>query len=408
MKSDLDQLMQKRGLAALIVLGESHPNVPRSYLSNGAHVTGGYIVKKTGDAPIMIVNAMETEEAAKSGLKVFSYFDLGWAQLFEEHQGDQTKASIAFWARMFETIGVTEGKIGVYGEGAIHRFLSLIEQIRESLPQYQFVGEADKTIFDEAYQTKDDAEMLRIRSVAARTSEVLQQTWDYIASHRAQGDSVVDAEGASLTIGDVKRFVRRALLDHDLEDTDMIFAQGRDGAFPHSRGEDTMGLKVGEPIVFDLFPREIGGGYHHDVTRTWSINHVKPEVQHAYDLVMNAFEVAFDTLQSGIPAKAVQEAVQSYFESNGHPTSRSHPGTTIGYMHGLGHGVGLEIHERPSMGHLSKDTMTIGNVITIEPGLYYPDQGYGMRIEDMLYISATGELITLTDFHKELLLPLRG
>jgi Xaa-Pro aminopeptidase len=280
--------------------------------------------------------------------------------------------------------------------------------LSEAHPQYRFVGEMGMTLFDEAYVTKDADELVTIRSVAARTSEVLAATWEFIAGHRAEGDVVVTADGSPLTIGDVKRFVRRALLDRDLEDTDMIFAQGRDGGFPHSRGESGMPLRLGQAIVFDLFPRELGGGYHHDTTRTWSIGYAAPEVEQAYRQVMDAFEIAIEVFRPNMAASALQEAVQDYFERAGHPTARSAPGTTIGYVHGLGHGVGLNIHERPSIGHLSKDTLAAGSVITIEPGLYYPEQGYGVRVEDTFYVDAGGTLTGLTDFHKELVLPLRG
>lgn len=408
MKQDLDRLMGARGLEALIVVGEGHVNVIRSYLTNGAHVTGGMVVKKRGETPVMIVNAMETEEAARSGLAVFSMYDLGYAELIKEVEGDAAKAGALFFGRVLERFDVKAGRIGVYGEGAIHRYLELINRVSDANPAYEFVGEDGMTIFDEAFQTKDADELLRMRSVAARTSQVLGMTWEFIASHRADDGRVVDTDGTPLTIGAVKRFVRRALLDHDLEDTDMIFAQGRDAGFPHSRGENETILLTGEAIVFDLFPREIGGGYHHDCTRTWSIGSAKPEVQAAYDLVMNAYEVAVDNFRPNMPAKAMQEAVQSYFESHGHATTRSHPGTTVGYVHSLGHGLGLEIHEKPGIGHLSKDTLKAGNVITIEPGLYYPDAGYGIRIEDTLIVTDSGELISLTDFHKELIVPLRG
>ncbi len=400
--------MEARGLEALIVVGEGHVNVIRSYMTNGAHVTGGMVVKKRGAAPVMIVNAMETEEAAQSGLAVFSLYDLGYAELITEVDGDAAKAGALFFGRVLERFDVPAGKIGVYGEGAIHRYLELVKRVSEANPQYQFIGEDGMTIFDDAFQTKDADEILRLRSVAARTSQVLGMTWEYIASHRADGDRVVDTDGTPLTIGAVKRFVRRALLDHDLEDTDMIFAQGRDAGFPHSRGENETVLNTGEAIVFDLFPREIGGGYHHDCTRTWSISYAKPEIQAAYDLVMNAYEVAVDNFRPNMPAKAMQEAVQDYFEAHGHPTTRSKPGTTVGYVHSLGHGLGLEIHEKPGIGHLSKDKLQAGNVITIEPGLYYPDAGYGIRIEDTLIVTDSGELISLTDFHKELVIPLRG
>ena len=186
----------------------------------------------------------------------------------------------------------------------------------------------------------------------------------------------------------------------------MIYAQGRDAGFPHSRGEDDQALKLGQSIVFDLFPRELGGGYHHDSTRTWCLGYAPEHIVQAYQDVMNAFEVAVDTFKSGVPARALQEAVLDYLESAGHPTSRSHPGSMDGYVHSLGHGVGLNIHERPSLSHLSKDTLQPGNVISIEPGVYYPEQGYGIRVEDLFYVDADGGLVELTTFHKQLVLPI--
>jgi Xaa-Pro aminopeptidase len=408
MKSDLDKLMQARGLDALMVVGDEHGNPPRNYLTNGAAVTGGYVLKKRDAAPVLVVNPMETEEAAKSGLEVHSYNDFGWGELYKQMDGDLPKASVVFWKRLLHSIGVERGKVGIYGAGELHKYLDLVGRVAAEYPEYQFVGEMGMTLFDEAYVTKDADEIARIRSVAARTSAVWQATWDFIAGHRAEGETVVKADGTPLTIGDVKHFVRRELLDRDLEDDAMIFAEGRDGGFPHSRGEAAMPLQLGKAIVFDLFPREIGGGYFHDSTRTWSIGYATPEVEQAYNEVMDAFDVAVDNFRPNIPARVLQEAVQDYFESKGHPTTRSNPSTNVGYVHSLGHGVGLNIHERPSIGHLSKDTLQPGNVISIEPGLYYPDRGFGVRVEDLCYVDASGELISLTDFHKELVLPLRG
>ncbi|MDX2162139.1 MAG: Xaa-Pro peptidase family protein [bacterium] len=408
MKADLDRLMAARALEALLVVGDGHVNTLRAYLSNGAHVSGGYILKVRGHDPVMIVNGMETDEAAKSGLHVLSFYDLGYAEIVKAVNGDSGKATVALIGAILARFDVPHGKIGLYGEGAIHRFIETAARLNDTYPAYQFVGESGATLFDEAMQTKDSAELLRMRSVGARTSQVLRLTWDFIAAHRAEGEQVVTVEGTPLTIGAVKRFVRRALLDHDLEDTDMIFAQGRDAGMPHSRGEADQVLKVGEAIVFDLFPREIGGGYHHDCTRTWSIHHASPEVAGTHALVLDAFELAVDSFRVNMPAKALQEAVLDHFEAHGHPTGRSHPGTVEGYVHSLGHGLGLEIHENPRLSHLSSDTLAVGNVISIEPGLYYPEKGYGVRIEDTFAITETGELVALTDFPHDLILPLRG
>ena len=274
-------------------------------------------------------------------------------------------------------------------------------------PQYQFVGEMGMTLFDEAYVTKDADEIARIRSVAARTSAVWQATWDFIAAHRAEGETVVKDDGSPLTIGDVKRFVRRELLDRDLEDDAMIFAQGRDGGFPHSRGEAEHAAQAGSADCLRPVPARTGRRLlprQHPHLVDW--------LRHAGSRAgVSAGHGRFRRGGRQLPrqharAKVLQEAVQDYFESKGHPTTRSNPATSVGYVHSLGHGVGLNIHERPSIGHLSKDTLQPGNVISIEPGLYYPERGFGVRIEDLCYVDASGELVDLTDFHKELVLPL--
>jgi len=199
----------------------------------------------------------------------------------------------------------------------------------------------------------------------------------------------------------------RELAARGLEDTGTIFAQGRDGGFPHSRGEYTQALRAGQAIVFDIFPRERGGGYHHDMTRTWSIGYASPEVEKAYHEVMESFDVAVEAFRNGDKASNLQFAVLDYLEGKGHKTQRSHPGTMDGYVHSLGHGLGLQIHERPSISHMrGEDILQKGNFITIEPGVYYPDAGYGVRVEDTFYITEQGELISLTPFKKDLVIPM--
>lgn len=408
MKSDINQLMATRHLDAYIVASDHNYNAVRDYLTNGARITGGYVLQQRDEPAVLIVNPMEIEEAATSGLRVLSYSDLKYHELVQTHKEDPAALQVAFWQRMLQAAGIAAGRVGVYGSGDLNVYVDLFRMLQDGLEGYELVGEQGTTLFDEAMLTKDADELTRIQDVAKRTSEVIALTWDYIASHRAEGEQVVDADGIPLTIGNVKRFIRRALLDRDLEDTGMIFAQGRDGGFPHSRGNDNATLVQGQAIVFDLFPREIGGGYHHDMTRTWSIGYATDAVQEAYQTVMTAFDIGVENCKPGGFGSTPQEAVLDFFEAEGHPTSRSHPGTSTGYVHSLGHGVGLKIHERPRLSHLANDSIQKGNVVTIEPGLYYPDAGYGVRIEDMLYIAEDGSIVTLTDFHKELVIPLSG
>ncbi len=407
MKSDLDRLMAARNLDGFIVISDESYNAVRDYLTNGARVTGGYVLKKRGEPIMMIVNGMEVEEAKASGLTVHSRNDLGYYDLLGAKK-DPAAIRAAWWRIMLETAGIDGGRVGIYGAGDLNVYIELFRMLENQLTGYQLVGEIGTTLFDKAMITKDAEEIGRVKAVAAGTSEVIALTWDFIASHQEQAGRVVDMGGTPLTIGAVKRFIRRALLDRDLEDTGMIFAQGRDGGFPHSRGQDNDALQTGQAIVFDLFPRELGGGYHHDMTRTWSIGYATEDVRQAYDTVMQAFDIALEATRAGETGDLPQKAVLDYFEGLGHPTGRTDPRAGKGYVHSLGHGVGLNIHERPRLNHNFTDKITPGQVITIEPGLYYPDDGYGVRIEDMLYVDESGAFVTLTDFHKELVIPLKG
>jgi Xaa-Pro aminopeptidase len=408
MKKELDHLMEKRDLDAIIVAGGEGYSDVRDYMSNGAHITGGFIVKKRGEMPCLVVNGMEIEEARKSGCPCVTYGEIGYYDMVKQY-GVQD-APVLFWGRVLAHAGVHTGRVGVYGMDEINRSFDMYEKLRQLLPAYAFVGESGQTLFAEAYLTKDSEELARITSVAQRTNAVVEQVWQFISGHRAGPDGrVVDDSGTPLTVGDVKRFARRALLDADLEDTAMIFAPGVQGAYPHSRGEAQTVLRLGEAIVFDFFPREAGGGYCHDMTRTWCIGHASAEVQQLYDEVMTAFDIAVETYRPGIACSQLQIAVLDYFESIGHPTQRTSANPTEGYVHSLGHGIGLNIHENPRVHHLyPEDVFQVGNVVTIEPGLYYPDRGVGVRVEDTFVIQENGELVSITSFRKDLVLPLKG
>ncbi len=134
-----------------------------------------------------------------------------------------------------------------------------------------------------------------------------------------------------------------------------------------------------------------------------------PEVQAAYDAVMEAYRCSAEMCKPGVPTSSVQKMVCEFFEGLGHPTVLNTPGTKDGYVHSLAHGLGLNVHEAPYF-RLSSNKFQLqpGNVFTIEPGLYYPDRGYGVRIEDTVYLNDAGELETLTDCPYDLVIELNG
>jgi Xaa-Pro aminopeptidase len=235
----------------------------------------------------------------------------------------------------------------------------------------------------------------------------MREMLNFIRDHRVEGDTLMKSDGAPLTVGDVKRFGRSRLLVHELEDPEgMIFAIGRDAGVPHSRGEADAPLRLGQSIVFDFFPCEAGSGYFHDMTRTFCLGYAPPEVQKVYDDVRECFERVMQALEPGAPTRRYEELVCDVFEAQGHNTTRKDSVKQEGYVHSLGHGVGLNIHEQPSFG-LSKSNQSVlrpGAVFTLEPGLYYPEQGLGVRLEDTVYLDESGQFHSLTDFPKELVI----
>ena len=409
MKADLDRLMLDRELDAFVVTGGEEFNTARYYLSNGANITHGSIFKVRDKPPLLVCNRMELEEAAKSGLDVMTDVELGYYDRLKEAESDSLRATVLHWTDVFKRLGLEAGRIGLYGTWQVNRTIALYHLLCAELKSYEFVTEAKATLIEAAMLTKDADEIRRLKSVARRTNEVMEIAWNFIADLRAEGEFLLDEDERRVTIGAVKDLVRRELMARGLEDTNMIFAQGRDAGFPHSRGEADMPLQIGQAIVFDLFPRELGGGYHHDMTRTWCIGHAPPEVQKAYDSVMEAFDISVEAFGINKPTHLAQEAVQDHFEAAGHRTTRSDPRAMDGYIHTLGHGVGIDIHEGPSISHLNQDDVfQIGNVLTIEPGLYYPERGYGVRVEDLFVVEEGGELVSLTPFRKDLVIPLSG
>ena len=408
MKSDLDQLMQDRNIDAFIILGSEHTNHDRDYITNGVHASAT-VIKKQGSDPVLIVNPMEVDEAKKSGLTVYTNHDFDFAQILKEHGGDTKAVSREYYRNILTKLDVS-GRVAFYGTNSVMSTWKTLNRFQKDFEdRIEIVEDEDTTIFDKARRTKDADELEKLRESGRKTSIALRATHEWLTSHRAEGETIVNGDGTPLTIGDVKHFVRLKLMELDMEDdAGMIFAQGRDAGVPHSRGEKDQPLQVGQSIVFDLFPRPIGGGYYHDSTRTWCLGHAPEEVIEAHRLVLHAHLQSLEALTLGQPTKELQELVCDIFEEHGHPTPKSNPGTTDGYIHSLGHGLGLDVHEAPGISNYSKDDMVFeaGDVVTIEPGLYYPDKGWGIRIEDTVYLDETGALHNLTDCTYDLVIPL--
>jgi Xaa-Pro aminopeptidase len=185
-----------------------------------------------------------------------------------------------------------------------------------------------------------------------------------------------------LTSEVLKRIARKLLLDYSCEAPDIIISHGKQTALPHHQGSGI--LKIGEPILLDFFPRSMESGYWFDMTRTVVKGAPSDEIARRYRAVKAAMDAALEKVKPGVEARKVHEAAVAVFEERGYTTTEEK-----GFLHAVGHGLGLEIHEAPGMGPKSTTKLRKGMVITIEPGLYEKRFG-GIRLENTILVTTTG------------------
>jgi Xaa-Pro aminopeptidase len=405
MKQDLDHLMQERGLDALVVAGKTHGNPALVYLANAAPIISGYVIKKRGQEPLLLCAPIEREEAAASGLNVVTTNRYDFEGI-QRQETDRLAAVVELYRRVFADLDVS-GKVGFYGMADQGGAWNLLNALDEQVEGVQVTGDFDPTLIDIARATKDAAEAGRIRQVGARAATIMGQTIEFLKSHAVRDGALAQADGTPLTIGRVHQEIRRFLAQQDLEVPEgVIFAIGRDAGVPHNKGNPEDVLSLGRSIIFDFGPRQLGGGYYFDMTRTFCLGYAPPEVERAYRDVYDCIHMLMGTYELGAPVRRYQHMACEFFESRGHPTIGTDTRTESGFVHGLGHGIGLAIHEEPFFSDAPSNTSVLqpGHIFTCEPGLYYPERGFGVRLEDVMWMRPDGARENLTDFPMELVI----
>ena len=407
MKQDLDRLMEERGLDAAFISGTIHGNPAMYYMTNGAGLTRGMVLKKHGEEPLLLCWPMEREVAAESGLATVNLAKYDYTALLRK-MDDQLSANVEFYRRIFADLGVS-GRVGFYGLGDRGRSWALLNALDAQLDGIEVCGEFDVTLIEAARTTKDANEAERVRQIGRRTCDIIGQTVEFLQSHGVKDGALVQADGSPLTIKRVHEEINRFIAEQRLEDPEgFIFSIGRDAGIPHNKGTLDAVMELGKTIVFDIFPREAGGGYFADVTRTFCLGHAQAEVEKVYRDVYDCQAMVLGAYKAGTEAKHYQQMTCEFFAERGHPTIATDSQIESGYVHTIGHGLGLNVHEEPRFTDLPSNTDVLkpGHIFTCEPGLYYPDRGFGVRIEDDVWVDPDGGVHNLTDFPKELVIAL--
>ena len=237
------------------------------------------------------------------------------------------------------------------------------EQLVAKLPGVELVPEADEV--ERQRWTKDPEEVALLRRAQGATDQAFEDVMDYLA------------------VGQTERQVARELehlMHRDGADGlafDSIVAFGENAAEPHHEPSHRL-LEEGDVIKLDF--GAMWGGYHADMTRTIAFGSPSHELKKIHDIVREAQQAGIDAVAAGVAGESVDRAARAVIEDAGYGEY---------FLHGLGHGVGLEIHEGPRLGRGIDHVLPAGAVVTVEPGIYVPSLG-GVRIEDMVEVTDDG------------------
>ncbi|MGC9514441.1 M24 family metallopeptidase [Methanocrinis sp.] len=375
------EFLSDHELDGLLLLGDSLCNPNIYYLSR--FLAPDRFALLAAPSVSILVSGMEEGRAKKESFadEVVSTSDYGIVEKMAELDRPE-EAYVAVLKEFLRDRGIR--RLGVPGEFPVRVYLDL-------------AGELDLSVLDnparEWRKVKTSEEIEAIRSTQRACEEAMKVAIELIRRSRPRGEHLV-FEGKPLTSERVRSAIEVSLLERGCEAEDTIVAGGEEAADPHCNGSGP--LPADSPIVIDIFPRSKRSRYFADMTRTVLRGEAEEEVVEIYGAVLAAQEAGIAAVREGATGKEVHAKVCEVFEERGYPEREGQ-----GFIHSTGHGVGLAVHEGPSLSEVGENLQE-NNVVTVEPGLYYPELG-GVRLEDLVVVKKGG-CDNLTNLEKRLTL----
>ncbi len=364
--------MASRLTRAIVAVGVPDSNADIRYLG-GFSAADPVVCCARGSRRWVVVPAMEYSRACKAvaavpGCTVWTPDSLGLA-------GPARRSTAAWTLHAIRRLGWDEVTVSADFPVAVYQHLRRYRigvQLATGplLPQRMVKTERELTCMRESQR----AAVIAMRSAVAM-----------IERSQIDSDNNLRLGKVLLTSEAVQRRIADVLLDHRCYCADTIVAGGVTGASPHERGRGP--LPAHFPIVIDIFPRHLDHGYWGDLTRTVVRGTPAPYLRRMYAAVRAAQREALAHVRAGVMACTVHNAACEVFARRQFKTALT-PDGPEGFIHGTGHGLGLDVHEDPRVA-VNRDRLRAGQVITVEPGLYYPQWG-GIRIEDSIIVTADG------------------
>ncbi|EHQ35015.1 M24 family metallopeptidase [Methanoplanus limicola] len=372
----LDNLLAESGASAYVIYASSESPDMR-YLTGFSVTDPVLYIRKAGKEGLLILPQMEVERGKKEAkCPVICRGDAGFFRHFEEKK-DPKDANAAMIAE------IAGGEIIVPDEFPLSLARKLEDYCKVSL---------GRPAVAEMRAVKREDEIKNIRHTQKTTEEAIDYAAGIIRNAVSDNGELYYNDNP-LTSDYLRGEIHCYLMRRGFEARETIVACGKETSMPHNTGSSI--LVENEPILIDLFPRDTKTGYYADMSRTFVRGEPDRELVRMYNAVKEAWILGKKKVRSGISGSEIHNAIVTYFKSQGYESGNE------GFTHSLGHGVGLAVHEMPPVSPTDAVLKT-GNVVTIEPGLYYNDIG-GVRIEDIGMV-CENSFDCFTDYPAELIL----
>ena len=339
-------------------------------------------VERNGDR-YTVVRSLEAARMSEiEGMTVLPLESLGLDE-YVANGLDSDAAMLEIAARACAELGVREAVVPAGFP------LELADRLRAA----GVVVDVDRALFTARRRSKTTRQLEGIRRAQVAAEAGTRAAADLLRA-TDEIDGVVHLDGEPLTSERLKQAVAEAFLANGATAEDLIVAHGEQTCIGHHMGSGP--IRVGEPITVDLWPRDVESGFHTDMTRTFVVGRVSDELADYHRLCLEVHERVIPAIRPGVTGRELHTIASEVVEAGGYPTQLSKkPGEVLldGFFHGLGHGVGLDVHEDPPL-DLSGGALVAGDVVAVEPGCYR--QGYGgVRLEDLVLVTDDGaEVLT--------------
>jgi len=376
----------------LLVIGAPEHDAYAYHLS-GFLAPDDVICLRVAGKTYLAVSSLEYGRAKKAAPvdELLSYEELEIPKLARELKGG-AKAYAQAIRTLLERLGAADTPLSVPPTLAV--------AYADALRDRGLTLGPDGKLFEGLRRAKTPEEVAHVEKAQRAVEEACEHAVGILREAEVDGDGALLWRGEALTSETLRSEINVELLRRNCLGDGTIAAGGSQAADPHERGSGP--LKAGEAIILDIFPMDLSSRYYADMTRTFVKGEPGEELRRMYDAVLESQEVALDMIGPGVDGKDVHEKVSQVLHDAGYKTQvhdrEEGKPLTVGFFHGTGHGVGLEIHEAPRLGVTSQKLIP-GDIVSVEPGLYYPEIG-GVRIEDLVLVTEDGSR-NLTHFPKE-------